>query len=120
MFFLWILQAFYLKITQIKKNTIPLIFFASPTSTIKFGLLFLAIIINKKSFFQKILKKKTLYISIKTIASIIKEAEKQGYIKRQKSSSDTRIKYIQPTDKTTNEFEVWSKNLKCNLNKMVK
>jgi DNA-binding MarR family transcriptional regulator len=66
------------------------------------------------------IKKHSLHISLKTISSIVKDAEKQGYIQKQKSVSDTRNKNISPTNQTINEFDTWSKNLKCNINKLVK
>jgi hypothetical protein len=42
------------------------------------------------------------------------------YVQKQKSTSDTRNKNILPTNQTVKEFEIWSKNLKCNINKLVK
>ena len=66
------------------------------------------------------IKKHSLHISLKTISSIVKDAEKQEYVQKQKSISDTRNKNILPTNQTVNEFEIWSKNLKCNINKLVK
>ena len=103
-----------------KKKYNSINFFRQSYKHYQVWLIILSYYYKQEELFLENIKKKTLHISIKTIASIIKEAEKQGYIKRQKSSSDTRIKYIQPTDKTTNEFQIWSKNLKCHLNKMVK
>ena len=99
----------------IEKNKYASInFFRQSSKHYQVWLIILSYHYKKTELSLETIKKHSLHISLKTISSIVKDAEKQ------KSISDTRNKNILPTNQTVNEFEIWSKNLKCNINKLVK
>ena len=105
----------------IEKNKYASInFFRQSSKHYQVWLIILSYHYIKKELSLETIKKHSLHISLKTISSIVKDAEKQEYVQKQKSISDTRNKNILPTNQTVNEFEIWSKNLKCNINKLVK
>jgi len=64
--------------------------------------------------------KKTINISIKTIATIISDAEKLEFVSRVKSETDSRTKNIIPTLQTIKEFNTWVEKLEKNLHSLKK
>ena len=77
-------------------------FFRQSSKHYQVWLIILSYHYKKKELSLETIKKHSLHISLKTISSIVKDAEKQGYIQKQKSVSDTRNKNISPTNQSNN------------------
>ena len=77
-------------------------FFRQSSKHYQVWLIILSYHYKKKELSLETIKKHSLHISLKTISSIVKDAEKQGYIQKQKSVSDTRNKNISPTHQSNN------------------
>lgn len=100
-----------------KSNLQTINYFRQTTKHYQIWLVIISCYIDSKSkcCSLELIKKKTNNISLKTIATIVKDAEKLNYLTKVKSETDSRTKNILPTSQTIKEFKTWIDTLKKNL-----
>ncbi len=109
-------KASYLLCDYLSKNNLKTInFFRQTTKHYQIWLVILSRNINNEPTSLEMIKKKTINISLKTIANIILDAEKLEYVSRVKSETDSRTKNIIPRLQTIKEFNIWVEKLEKNL-----
>jgi hypothetical protein len=114
-------KACYLLKDYLSKNNLKTInYFRQTTKHYQIWLVILSRNINNKFTSLEMIKKKTTNISLKTIATIISDAEKLEYISRVKSKSDSRTKNIIPSLQAIKEFNTWVEKLQKNLHSLKK
>ena len=100
-----------------KSNLQTINYFRQTTKHYQIWLVIISCYIDSKSKCSslELIKKKTNNISLKTIATIVKDAEKLNYLTKVKSETDSRTKNILPTSQTVKEFKTWVNTLEKNL-----
>ncbi len=100
-----------------KSNLQTVNYFRQTTKHYQIWLVIMSCYLNNKSKTSslELIKKKTSNISLKTIATIVKDSEKLNYLIRKKSKTDSRTKNIIPTSQTIKEFHTWVNELVKNL-----
>lgn len=115
-------SAHYLLNDYLKKhlNSLTVDYFRQTTKHYQIWLSVLSSYFQKEEISIEQIKKVTKNISLKTISSIISDAEKLNYISRVKFAKDTRKKNIIPTAKTIKDYKSWVECLAKNLNANIK